>query len=357
MLSSPGVEVEPGLDDPARLVEVVVRLLDRRTFGISASSRDRLRLDVDHDAGRDVVDDDRLVADLRDRLEVLDDAALRRLVVVRRDDEEARRRRARAPARSGAPSARSSTCRCRRSTVARPPTSSTAAAKSSTASRRRSASATRRSCPRRRGRRSRSSTRWRASSPERCRGRPRRPSRNGVTTAVRTSPSTPRFYSCSSASSPTVSPGGSVRQPLEREQHAGDERLARARVVTDRQRLTLTAEDDLLVRDEPGGAPSGWDVAAHQLGRRLRGAGRRVALRVVRGARRSPRSASAWRPPQRSASSGRRRARSSAHGRARALALAPPRRAASSPLPSCRRRKERRPRAHARRSPPLHPAS
>ena len=38
---------------------------------------------------RDVVGDDRLVADRRDRLEVLDDAARRRLVVVRRDDEEA----------------------------------------------------------------------------------------------------------------------------------------------------------------------------------------------------------------------------------------------------------------------------
>ena len=63
---------------------------------------------------RDVVDDDRPVARARDRLEVRDDPALRRLVVVRRHDEEARRRRARAPARSGAPSARSSTCRCRR---------------------------------------------------------------------------------------------------------------------------------------------------------------------------------------------------------------------------------------------------
>ncbi len=59
------------------------------TFSISASSRDRLRLDVDHDAAGDVVDDDRLVRRRGDRLEVLDDPALRRLVVVRRHDRHA----------------------------------------------------------------------------------------------------------------------------------------------------------------------------------------------------------------------------------------------------------------------------
>ena len=62
-----------------------------RTVSISREPRDRLRLDVDDDARRDVVDDDRPVARLRDRLEVRDDPALRRLVVVRRDDEERRR--------------------------------------------------------------------------------------------------------------------------------------------------------------------------------------------------------------------------------------------------------------------------
>ena len=41
---------------------------------------------------------------------------------------------------------------------------------------------------------------------------------------------------------------------LEREQHALGERLARGRVVPDRQQLSLAAEDDLLVRDEAGQA-------------------------------------------------------------------------------------------------------
>jgi hypothetical protein len=86
----PCVEVEPGLgDDPARLVEVVVRLFDgphRRNLG---ELGDRLRLDVDHDPAWDVVDDDRPVAHLRDGVEVRDDPARRRLVVVRRHHEEA----------------------------------------------------------------------------------------------------------------------------------------------------------------------------------------------------------------------------------------------------------------------------
>ena len=58
------------------------------TFSIAASSRDRLGLDVDHDAAGDVVDDDRLVGRRRDGLEVGDDPALRRLVVVGRHDED-----------------------------------------------------------------------------------------------------------------------------------------------------------------------------------------------------------------------------------------------------------------------------
>src|SRR5436309_3433361 len=41
-------------------------------------------------------------------------------------------------------------------------------------------------------------------------------------------------------------------QPLECEQDAGHVRLARVRVVADRQELSLAAEEDLLVRDEPG---------------------------------------------------------------------------------------------------------
>ena len=52
-------------------------------------TRDRLRLCIDHDARRDVVEDDRPVGRGRDRLDVRHDAALRRPVVVRRDDEEA----------------------------------------------------------------------------------------------------------------------------------------------------------------------------------------------------------------------------------------------------------------------------
>ena len=84
------VEVEAGLlDDEARLDEIVVRLLDGSHRLDLGELRHRLRLDVDDDAAGDVVDDHRLVAERRDRLEVLDDSARRRLRVVRRDDEEA----------------------------------------------------------------------------------------------------------------------------------------------------------------------------------------------------------------------------------------------------------------------------
>src|SRR5581483_9983810 len=83
-----GVEVEPLGDDVACLLEVVVRLLDGAHRLDLREPRDRVGLDVDDDARRDVVDDDRPVARARDRLEVRDDAALRRLVVVRRDDQE-----------------------------------------------------------------------------------------------------------------------------------------------------------------------------------------------------------------------------------------------------------------------------
>src|SRR5512133_1451965 len=85
----PRIEVEVGLgDDASRLGEVVIRLLDRPDGRDVGELDDRLRLEVEHDAARDVVDDDRLVADIGDRVEVLDDPADGRLVVVRSDDEE-----------------------------------------------------------------------------------------------------------------------------------------------------------------------------------------------------------------------------------------------------------------------------
>ena len=54
----------------------------------------------------------------------------------------------------------------------------------------------------------------------------------------------------SSASSPTVTPAGSSPSLVERQLDAGDERLARGRVVADRERLAAPAEDHLLVGDE-----------------------------------------------------------------------------------------------------------
>ena len=56
------VEREPEVDDLPRLLEVVVRLLDGDDVRDLRELGDRLRLDVDHDAHGDVVDDDRLVA-------------------------------------------------------------------------------------------------------------------------------------------------------------------------------------------------------------------------------------------------------------------------------------------------------
>src|SRR5215210_1736379 len=83
------VESEVGLgDDAPGLDEVVIRLLDRPDARDLGQFDDRLGLDVDDDATRDVVDNDRLVADVGDRTEVLDDASGGALVVVRRDDEE-----------------------------------------------------------------------------------------------------------------------------------------------------------------------------------------------------------------------------------------------------------------------------
>ena len=91
-----------------------------------------------------------------------------------------------------------------------------------------------------------------ASSPRRRRAR-----RGSPPPASAICPTGPmRRYS--SASRPTVKPGGSSVELLEREQDAVGERLARGRVVADRQQLPLAAEDHLLVRDEArAGAPSG----------------------------------------------------------------------------------------------------
>src|SRR5215831_13964953 len=82
-----------------------------------------------------------------------------------------------------------------------------------------------------------------------------------------------------------LEPDGQARRQradlLEREQHAGDERLARGRVMADRERLPRPAEDHLLVGDEPR-KPHGVDdgLRAHARRGRLRGPRRRVALGV-----------------------------------------------------------------------------
>src|SRR6266550_2791617 len=69
-------ELEVGLgDDAPRLGEVVIRLLDRPNGRDCGELDDRLGLEVDHDAGGDVVDVDRPVADGGDGAEVLDDPA------------------------------------------------------------------------------------------------------------------------------------------------------------------------------------------------------------------------------------------------------------------------------------------
>ena len=117
-----------------------------------------------------------------------------------------------------------------------------------------------------------------------------------------------------------VEPDGQPRrqraQPLEREQHARDVRLARERVVPDRQQLAVAAEQHLLVRDEArAGARSG--------SARRRAAARPWRARFPRArpssprcaARRSRRAAGTRPPPRRAASSARRRSRSSARRR------------------------------------------
>src|SRR5438094_5733398 len=85
----PRVEREVRLaDDAPGLDEVVVRLLDGTDGRDLGQLDDRLRLDIDNDAAGNVVDDDRPVADVGDRAEVLDDSSRGGFAVVRRDDEE-----------------------------------------------------------------------------------------------------------------------------------------------------------------------------------------------------------------------------------------------------------------------------
>ena len=78
-----GVECEAELDDAARILEIVPSLLDGDDVRDLRQLGKRLDTDQVHDAGRDVVVDDRLVRHGRDRLDVLDDPAGRWLVVVR----------------------------------------------------------------------------------------------------------------------------------------------------------------------------------------------------------------------------------------------------------------------------------
>src|SRR5215207_9787013 len=73
-------------------------------------------------------------------------------------------------------------------------------------------------------------------------------------------------------------PGWKSGQAFEREEDTGNVRIAGEGVVTDRQELTVSSEQDLLVRDEAGKA-HGMDLCAAQaLGRRLGRAGRSVLL-------------------------------------------------------------------------------
>ena len=77
------VEVEAESTMWRACVEIGVGLLDGDDALDLGQPRDRLGLDVDDDPAGDVVGDDRAVGRRGDRLEVRDDARLRRLVVVR----------------------------------------------------------------------------------------------------------------------------------------------------------------------------------------------------------------------------------------------------------------------------------
>ena len=110
---------------------------------------------------------------------------------------------------------------------------------------------------------------------------------------------------------------GELAHPPHGEQHAGHERAPVDRVVADRKRLALAAEDDLLVGDEaragePSGSARGRAAGlGDQLGGALRGPGRRVDACGRGEARRSRPPACAGPPRRRSASSAPRRSRSS----------------------------------------------
>ena len=184
-----GVEVEPARDDVARRFDARLRLLDGADVLDLRQPRDRLRLGVDDDPRRDVVEDDRPVGRGRDRLDVRDDPALRRLVVVRRHDEEAvdpslvralgevdrvgsrvraRPRDDRAAVADGVDGCLEEPCRSSSVSVGASPVVPATTIPSEPLSSRN------------------------PQAPERRRGRPSRRSRNGVTIAVRTSPSTLR---------------------------------------------------------------------------------------------------------------------------------------------------------------------
>ena len=79
-----------------------------------------------------------------------------------------------------------------------------------------------------------------------------------------------------------LDPRRELRQPLERQQHAGDERLARIGVVTDRKELAFPAEEHLLVGDEAG-ETDGVDhgLTREAVGGCLRRPRRCVELRLV----------------------------------------------------------------------------
>ena len=85
-----GEQREPplrGLEDPAHLLQVAARLLDRHDVLDGGQLRERLGLDVDRRARTDVVNHDGQVHRLRHRLEVEVEPPLGRLVVVGRNEQ------------------------------------------------------------------------------------------------------------------------------------------------------------------------------------------------------------------------------------------------------------------------------
>ena len=144
-------------------------------------------------------------------------------------------------------------------------------------------------------------------------------------------------------------PAGSPPSFDERQQHAGHERLARARVVPDRERLAAAAEDHLLVGDEAG-EPDGVDRhVAPASSPRSRARSRTVRRASSRGgARRSRPRRRDGTPPRRTASSAPRRSRSSGRRRPAGPPRAPHRLdLLGGPSRSCRRRTASRLRARA----------